>query len=95
VNIDTGGVNVFHECYVDPAMPTILTDVVRSCSGKATIVDCPNDFADRCKHFFGDTSFGQKVIWPKSHLAKKSFGQKVIWPNAFTESQLLTSLHLI
>ena len=47
VNVDTGGINVFHECYIDPAMPTQLTDVVRSCSGKATIVDCPESFGDQ------------------------------------------------
>jgi len=46
VAIDTGGVSVFHECFIDPAMPTGLADVVRTCSGKSTIIDCPENYTD-------------------------------------------------
>ena len=47
VAIDTGGVSVFHECYIDPAMPTGLSDVVRTCSGKSTIINCPENYSDQ------------------------------------------------
>lgn len=44
VNIEINGVEVFHECTVDPAVPDTLTHLVRSCSGKSTIKTCPADF---------------------------------------------------
>lgn len=44
--MDTGGVVVFHECYVDPAVPETLTDRVRPCSGKTTINGCPESYTN-------------------------------------------------
>ena len=46
VSIDTGGVAVFHECYIDPAIPGTSAHRVRNCSGKSTIVDCPETYTD-------------------------------------------------
>ncbi len=46
VRLDMGGVPVFHECYVDPAVPDGLVSRVRACSGKDTVTDCPADYAD-------------------------------------------------
>ena len=45
INVDTNGVIVFHECFVDPAVPDTLTHLVRSCSGKSTINTCPKDYS--------------------------------------------------
>ncbi len=44
INVDTNGVDVFHECSVDPAVPDTLTHLVRSCSGKSTISSCPSGY---------------------------------------------------
>ncbi len=44
VFIDTNGVPVFHECYIDPAVPDTLTHMIRSCSGKSTVTTCPKTY---------------------------------------------------
>lgn len=44
--MDTGGVEVFHECYIDPAVPETLTHRVRPCSGKTTINTCPESYTN-------------------------------------------------
>ena len=45
VSIDTGGILVFHECYIDPAVPDELVPKIRACTGKDTITDCPASFS--------------------------------------------------
>ena len=46
MRINTGGIPVFHDCYVDPVVPDNLLGRIRSCSGKDTIGDCPKEFED-------------------------------------------------
>jgi len=46
VSLDTGGVAVFHECYIDPAVPDTLSHRVRPCSGKTTISSCPENYTN-------------------------------------------------
>jgi hypothetical protein len=46
VTMDTGGVVVFHECYVDPVVPDTLSHRVRPCSGKTTINSCPENYTN-------------------------------------------------
>ena len=41
VELDTGGIPVFHECYIDPAAPETIVQRIRTCRGVKTIMDCP------------------------------------------------------
>ncbi|TRY69298.1 hypothetical protein TCAL_13480 [Tigriopus californicus] len=44
VSIDTGGIQVFHACFIDPSAPEELLAKIRTCPGSNTIMDCPTNF---------------------------------------------------
>lgn len=46
VRIRDNGADVFHECHIDPVMPTSVTNVVRHCTVDI-IDDCPENFDDK------------------------------------------------
>lgn len=47
VSIDTGGIQVFHACFIDPSAPDDLLPQIRTCPGSKTIMDCPINFEDK------------------------------------------------
>ena len=44
IDISMGGVDVFHDCYIDPVLPDEISHRVRLCSGRNTITTCPLDY---------------------------------------------------
>ena len=44
IDISMGGVEVFHDCYIDPVLPDEISHRVRLCSGRNTITACPPDY---------------------------------------------------
>ena len=44
IDISMGGVDVFHDCYIDPVVPEAISHRLRLCSGRNTITSCPLDF---------------------------------------------------
>ena len=44
IDISMGGVEVFHDCYIDPVVPDEISHRIRLCSGRNTITSCPPGF---------------------------------------------------
>ena len=45
IDISMGGVEVFHDCYIDPVLPDEISNRVRLCSGRNTITSCPLNYS--------------------------------------------------
>ena len=45
IDISMGGVEVFHDCYIDPVVPESISHRLRLCSGRNTITSCPPDYS--------------------------------------------------
>uniref|UniRef100_A0A0K2TT31 G-protein coupled receptors family 2 profile 2 domain-containing protein n=1 Tax=Lepeophtheirus salmonis TaxID=72036 RepID=A0A0K2TT31_LEPSM len=63
LEIDTGGIGVFHRCQVDPAVPDELSHYIRPCPGQNLIQSCPSGYSNEtvskyCTSFTGVINVG-------------------------------------